>query len=67
LFDLSNPASIKQFLKGKNRRRHPNDRKPKTEPKTDLESPDPAPDLDQIELAPVGRRGAAAALRQLGA
>ena len=77
--DLSSPASVNQFLQGNKRRQHPDtvqnfntiDAKPGKVPgvpgvvrPAEIE-PDPAPDLDQIELAPVGRRGAAAALQRL--
>src|SRR6202035_5830426 len=73
------PASVNQFPQGNKRRRHPNtvrkfntiDAKPGKVPgvpgvvrPAEIE-PDHAPDLDQIELAPVGRRGAAAALQRL--
>jgi len=77
--DIDSEDSIQQFLSGKKRRRNLNTvRKPKKrntsaapvanpqesqhEPEPE---PEPEPELDAIELAPVGRRGAAAALARL--
>jgi hypothetical protein len=65
--DIRNEASIQEFLRGKKRRRntHPS---AIAEPKTQAPVPVPAlpaPDLNQIELGPVGKRGAAAALQRL--
>jgi hypothetical protein len=57
--DLNNPDSVTQFLQGNKLRQHPNTVRKGKE--------DPAPDLNQIELGPVGKRGAAAALQRLEA
>jgi hypothetical protein len=66
--DIDSETSIQEFLSGKKRKRnpHPNTiRKPKAQaPAPDLDS---APDLNQIELGPIGKRGAAAALKRLEA
>jgi hypothetical protein len=77
--DIRSEESIQEFLQGNKRRQHPNtvrnfntiDTKPGKVPgvpgvvsPAEIE-PDLAPDLDQSKLAPVGRRGAAAALQRL--
>jgi hypothetical protein len=70
--DLNSPASINEYLEGNRLRQHANLIKAKDvrrnrsafqSPLT--EPPDSIPDLDQIELGPVGKRGAAAALQRL--
>jgi hypothetical protein len=72
--DISSPASINQFLKGNHRKRNgPRHHNPKPIRKPTTESvetgsrlvDEPEPDLNEIELGPVGRRGAAAALQRL--
>jgi hypothetical protein len=67
--DIRNEASVEEFLRGKKRKRNPH---PNTIPKPKARAiPGPAaanppdPDLNQIELGPVGKRGAAAALMRL--
>jgi hypothetical protein len=73
--DINSEASIQEFLQGKKRRRN---QQPRTEapppaadhtaPRQTPESetlPNGNPDLNQIELGPVGKRGAAAALQRL--
>jgi hypothetical protein len=61
--DLNNPASIKEFLEGNELRRNANLVR---RGKTDVSPNDTTtPDLDGIELGPVGKRGAAAALQRL--
>jgi hypothetical protein len=61
--DLNNPASIKEFLEGNELRRNANLVR---RGKTDVGPNDTTtPDLNQIELGPVGSRGAAAALERL--
>jgi hypothetical protein len=71
--DLDSEDSIQQFLSGKKRRRNPNAVR-KSEKKNTSAAPVadpqelehvPQSDLNLIELAPVGRRGAAAALQRL--
>jgi len=63
--DLSNPASIKEFLEGNELRRNANLVR---RGKADVGPNDTTtPDLNQIELGPVGPRGAAAALKRLEA
>jgi hypothetical protein len=68
--DIDSEASIQEFLKGKKRKRnpHPNTiRKPKAQatPAPVAADLEPVPNLSQIELGPVGKRGAAAALQRL--
>jgi hypothetical protein len=71
--DISSSVSLKQFLQGEKRRWSANSvQKSEKEnassgPVTDPQELEhvPEPDLNQIELAPVGRRGAAAALQRL--
>jgi hypothetical protein len=76
--EIDSETSIQEFLQGKKRRRspHPNTiRKPKkenqisanpvAESETGLASQNPEPDLSLMELGPVGKRGAAAALQRL--
>ena len=54
-------ASINEYLQGNKLRQSPNTVRP-----TPAAEPEPAaPDLNQIELGPVGPRGAAAALQRL--
>jgi hypothetical protein len=68
--DIDSETSIQEFLQGKKRKRNPHTsaiaevktQAPVPVPEPD---PDPDPDLDQIELGPVGKRGAAAALMRL--
>ena len=69
--DINSEDSIQQFLLGNKRRRnlHPNTiRKPTTESgETGSKLVEEAiPDLNQIELGPIGKRGAAAALGRAG-
>jgi hypothetical protein len=71
--DISSSASLKEFLQGEKRRQNSNAvQKSKSEnisagPVVDPQESEhvPEPDLNQIELGPVGRRGAAAALQRL--
>ena len=71
--DINSEDSIQQFLSGKKRRRNQNtvqkSKKENTSPGSVAEPQEiehePAPDLNAIELSPVGRRGAAAALQRL--
>jgi hypothetical protein len=68
--DLNNPASINVFLQGNKLRQNPNTiRKPKKDnpPPAGVPAiePEPEPDLNTIELGPIGKRGAAAALARL--
>jgi hypothetical protein len=67
--DIRSEASIQEFLQGNKRRQNPNTvRKPKNgipPPVKDLEPEPPETDLNQIELGPVGKLGAAAALARL--
>jgi hypothetical protein len=70
--DIDSTDSVQQFSSGKKRRRnpHPNTiRKPKAQVPTPgpAPSPDSTPDLNQMDLGPVGPRGAAAALKRLEA
>lgn len=67
--DLNSPASINEYLLGNKLRQNPNTiRKPKAQaPGQPAAEAEPEPDLNQIELAPVGKRGAAAALQRLEA
>src|SRR6185312_2784041 len=68
--DINSEDSIEEFLSGKKRKRAPNTiRKPKAQVPTPgpAPSPDSTPDLNAIELGPVGARGAAAALKRLEA
>src|ERR1700692_4157032 len=61
--DLSNPASIKEFLEGNELRRNANLVR---RGKADVGPNDTAtPDLNLIELGPIGKKGAAAALARL--
>jgi hypothetical protein len=63
--DINDPASIKAFVEGNELRQHANlirNGKNGRQTKTD---PNRVPDLDQIALIPVGKRGAAAALARL--
>src|ERR1700676_1176640 len=61
--DLNSPASIKEFLEGNELRRNAN---LVCRGKTDVSPNDTAtPDLNQIDLGPIGKRGAAAALVRL--
>jgi hypothetical protein len=64
--DLNSPASIRQYLEGNELRRNANLVR-KT--KADSSPTDPigaaTPDLNQIELMPIGKKGAAAALARL--
>jgi hypothetical protein len=68
--DIDSEDSIQQFLSGKKRRQNA-DPKPIREPTTESVKTgsklvdESEPDLNAIELAPVGRRGAAAALQRL--
>jgi hypothetical protein len=63
--DLNSPASIKEFLEGNELRRNQNLIRGV---KTDVGPNDTTtPDLNAIELGPVGARGAAAALKRLEA
>jgi hypothetical protein len=62
---LDDPASVRQFLEGNKLRQNPNLVR---EGENGLAAPsEPEPDLNQIELGPVGKRGAAAALQRLEA
>jgi hypothetical protein len=65
--DIDSEASIQEFLQGKKRKRNPHPSiiaAPKTQAPVPV--PEPVePDLNQIELGPVGKRGAAAALQRL--
>lgn len=65
--DISSEEKIDQFLQGKKRRRNPNtSHQPKTDvAETDIGPPVLEPDLNAIELGPIGKRGAAAALARL--
>src|ERR1700693_4091058 len=73
--DISSSASLKQFLHGEKRRQNSNtvqksDKQnvsagPVAEPQESEHVVEPDSDLNAIELAPVGRRGAAAALQRL--
>src|ERR1700693_3441018 len=68
--DLNSPASINEYLEGNRLRQHANlIRKANTESvETGTKLVDEAnPDLDRIELGPIGKRGAAAALQRLEA
>jgi hypothetical protein len=63
--DINDPASIKAFVDGNELRQHANlirRKKGGNQTKTDSNH---APDLDQIALMPVGKKGAAAALARL--
>jgi hypothetical protein len=61
--DLNSPASIKEFLEGNELRRNANLVR---RGKTDVGPNDTTtPNLNQIELGPIGKRGAAAALERL--
>jgi hypothetical protein len=63
--DLNSPASIKEFLEGNRLRQHANLVR-KAKGGNPIEPIDTAiPDLNQIELGPIGKRGAAAALQRL--
>jgi hypothetical protein len=63
--DLNSPASIKEFLEGNELRRNSNSVR---RGKTDVGPNDiTSPDLNGIELGPIGKRGAAAALERLSA
>jgi hypothetical protein len=66
--DLNSPASINEYLEGNELRRNANlGRRPTTEcGQNGTKSVDEAtPDLNLIELGPIGKRGAAAALARL--
>jgi hypothetical protein len=64
--DINDPASIKAFVEGNRLRQHGNlVRKAKSVDTMSTIVDTASPDLDQIELGPVGRRGAAAALQRL--
>ena len=67
--NLNNPASVNQFLQGNTLRQHANlARKPTTKSgRNGTKSVDDqaSRDLDRIELGPIGKRGAAAALERL--
>src|SRR5271165_952874 len=69
--DIDSEDSIQQFLSGKKRRQTSHQkpvRKPTESVETGSKSVDEAtvePDLNQIELAPVGQKGAAATLARL--
>ena len=66
--DLNSPASISEYLEGNKLRQHPNlIRKPTTKSvRNGTKSVDEVSlDLDRIELGPIGKRGAAAALQRL--
>jgi hypothetical protein len=70
--DIDSEDSIEEFLSGKKRRRNPHPttiRKPKAQVPTPGPAPlpDSTPDLNQMDLEPVGPRGAAAALKRLEA
>jgi hypothetical protein len=55
--NLNSAASIKQFSQGNKLRQHPNTiRKSKGDAPGDVPA-EPAPDLNQIELGPIGKRG----------
>ena len=61
--DLNSPASIKQFLEGNELRRNANLIRKNISPAQTVDSS--IPDLNQIELGPIGKRGAGAALERL--
>ena len=68
--DINSENSIQQFSSGKKRRQHPKTiREPKGVSEVEVSEVEhfesAAPDLNHIELGPVGRRGAAAALARL--
>ena len=67
--DLNSPASISEYLEGNRLRQHPNlIREPTTKSVrtgTKLVDDQASRDLDRIELGPIGKRGAAAALERL--
>jgi hypothetical protein len=63
--DLNSPASINEHLEGNRLRQHAN-LIPKGKGGSQTEpAADSAPDLNEIELMPIGKKGAAAALARL--
>jgi len=62
--DIDDENSIQQFLLGK-RRQNPTSAECAVDPQESQHEPEPQSDLNSIELAPVGKRGAAAALQRL--
>jgi hypothetical protein len=62
--DIDSEDSIQQFLLGK-RRQNPTSAEYAVDPQEPQHEPEPQPDLNSIALAPVGKRGAAAALQRL--
>jgi hypothetical protein len=65
--DINNPASIKEYLDGNKLRRNANLVRKGNQVDGSQTAPIGAatPDLNQIELGPIGKRGAAAALMRL--
>ena len=61
--DLNNPASINEFLEGNELRRNANLIRKNISPAQTVDSV--IPNLNAIELGPIGKRGAAAALERL--
>src|ERR1700693_5279538 len=63
--DLNDPASINKFSEGNRLRQHANLVRKGKDGNQTKPDPTPAPDLDSIDLGPIGKKGAAAALARL--